>query len=360
VKAFQDTALNEFMVHTHEGKETIILRDLKKKPVEYRDEELPAAEAAKVTSMRQQLEEYNEALFNTFIDIPTLEKGYIESLGSGRDDVRHSISHHHKRVYRVFNNSSFYQGGRFYGGWWQNIPKRYRKDIFIDDQSTVEVDYKSIHIMLLYAKLGLDMDEEIKGEDAYTINIPFTNDEEEARRLGKQLLLICVNAKDEKAALKAFRSLLVDEGYGKQAVSLKDKDLLPLIQLLKDKHPKIQDSFCSGAGIYLMNLDAEIASLVLDECLYMNILPLIIHDSFIVKTFDEYVLRQLMTQAVKSVVTATNVKMSLTKNEDLYLSEFLETEELDTLKTSRYKHRLNLWSKQGRARKQYHENETIP
>ena len=360
VKAFQDAALNEFMVHTHEDKETIILRDMKKKPLEYRDKELPAAEAAKVTSMRQQLKEYNEALFNTFIDIPTLEKGYIESLGSRRDDVRHSISHHHKRVYRVFNNSSFYQGGRFYGSWWQNIPKRYRKDIFIDDQSTVEVDYKSIHIMILYAKLGLDLDEEIKGEDAYTINIPFTNDEEEARRLGKQLLLICVNAKDEKAAIKAFRSLLVDEGYGKQAVSLKDKDLLPLIQLLKDKHPKIQDSFCSGAGIYLMNLDAEIASLVLDECLYMNILPLIIHDSFIVKTFDEYVLRQLMTQAVKSVVTATNVKVSLTKNEDLYLSEFVETEELDTLKTSRYKHRLNLWSKQGRARKQYHENETIP
>ena len=360
VKAFQDAALNEFMVHTHEDKETIILRDMKKKPLEYRDKELPAAEAAKVTSMRQQLKEYNEALFNTFIDIPTLEKGYIESLGSRRDDVRHSISHHHKRVYRVFNNSSFYQGGRFYGSWWQNIPKRYRKDIFIDDQSTVEVDYKSIHIMILYAKLGLDLDEEIKGEDAYTINIPFTNDEEEARRLGKQLLLICVNAKDEKAAIKAFRSLLVDEGYGKQAVSLKDKDLLPLIQLLKDKHPKIQDSFCSGAGIYLMNLDAEIASLVLDECLYINILPLIIHDSFIVKTFDEYVLRQLMTQAVKSVVTATNVKVSLTKNEDLYLSEFVETEELDTLKTSRYKHRLNLWSKQGRARKQYHENETIP
>ena len=123
VKAFQDAALNEFMVHTHEDKETIILRDIKKKPVEYRDEELPAAEAAKVTSMRQQLKEYNEALFNTFIDIPTLEKGYIESPGSGRDDVRHSISHHHKRVYRVFNNSSFDQGGRFYGGWWQNIPK---------------------------------------------------------------------------------------------------------------------------------------------------------------------------------------------------------------------------------------------
>ena len=55
VRAFQEAALNEFMVHTHEDKETIILRDIKKKPVEYRDKELPATEAAKVTSMRQQL-----------------------------------------------------------------------------------------------------------------------------------------------------------------------------------------------------------------------------------------------------------------------------------------------------------------
>jgi len=353
VKAFLDAALNEFMIHTHENKETIILRDTNKEPVEYKDDELPAAQAAKVTSMRQQLKEYNEALFNTFIEIPTLEKGFIENLKSGRDEVRHSISHHHKHVYRVFNNSSFDQGGRFYGGWWQNIPKRYRKDIFIDDQDTVEVDYKSIHIMLLYAKLGLDMAEELKGEDAYTINIPFTRDDEEARRLGKELLLRSVNAKDEKATLNTFRNFLVNEGYGKQAVSLKNEDLLPLIQALRDKHPKIRDSFCSGAGIHLMNLDAEIASLVLGDCLHANILPLIIHDSFIVNSFDEYVLRQIMKEAVKTVVSATDVKMSLTKNEDLYLSDFLETEERDRLRTTRYKHRLNLWSKQGRTRRQY-------
>ena len=353
VKAFLDAALNEFMIHTHENKETIILRDTNKEPVEYKDDELPAAQAAKVTSMRQQLKEYNEALFNTFIEIPTLEKGFIENLKSGRDEVRHSISHHHKHVYRVFNNSSFDQGGRFYGGWWQNIPKRYRKDIFIEDQPTVEVDYKSLHIMLLYAKLGLDMDEELKGEDAYTINIPFTRDDEEARRLGKELLLRSVNAKDEKATLNTFRNFLVNEGYGKQAVSLKNEDLLPLIQALRDKHPKIRDSFCSGAGIHLMNLDSEIASIVLDDCLQANILPLIIHDSFIVNSFDEYVLRQIMKEAVKTVVSAADVKMSLTKNEDIYLSGFLETEERDRLRTTRYKHRLNLWSKQGRTRRQY-------
>jgi hypothetical protein len=60
-----------------------------------------------------------------------------------------------------------------------------------------------------------------------------------------------------------------------------------------------------------------------------------------------------MKEAVKTVVSAADVKMSLTKNEDLYLSGFLETEERDRLRTTRYKHRLNLWSKQGRTRRQY-------
>ena len=121
---------------------------------------------------------------------------------------------HHKHIHRVFNNSGFDMGGRFYGGWWQNIPKAYRQDIFIDDQSTIEVDFKSLHILLLYGLEGLDMDKALQGEDAYTINIPFENEPEQARKLGKLLLLIAINAKDDRTALQAFRSILVDEGYG--------------------------------------------------------------------------------------------------------------------------------------------------
>jgi hypothetical protein len=302
--------------------------------------------------MREQLAFYNDALANTFIDIPTLDKQYIESEKAG-SVVRHAISDHHKHIHRVFNNSSFDMGGRFYGGWWQNIPKAYRKDIFIDNQSTIEVDFKSLHILLLYGLEGLDMDEALQGEDAYTIHIPFENEPEQARKLGKLLMLISINAKDEKAALQAFRSTLVDEGYGGGVTSLKDKDLLPLINALRDKHPKIAHKFCSNAGINLMNLDADVASFVLEECLIQDYIPLIMHDSFIViDTFEEG-LKPAMKDAIEHVTQSGNPSFSIKKNDSLYLSVFHEKEEADAYRSSRYKVRLAKWKKLGRKRKKH-------
>ena len=40
-----------------------------------------------------------------------------------------NVSHHDKFVRRIFNNSSFADGGRFYGGWWQRIDGEHRKNI---------------------------------------------------------------------------------------------------------------------------------------------------------------------------------------------------------------------------------------
>ena len=38
-----------------------------------------------------------------------------------------------QQVHRVFNRSSFDNGGRFYGPWWQQCPKAWRREIFIND-----------------------------------------------------------------------------------------------------------------------------------------------------------------------------------------------------------------------------------
>src|SRR5665213_2823864 len=54
------------------------------------------------------------------------------------------------RLYRVFNNGSFKEGGRFYGGWWQGIPSRYRQYITIDGHTTWEYDYSYLHPAMLY------------------------------------------------------------------------------------------------------------------------------------------------------------------------------------------------------------------
>ncbi len=60
-----------------------------------------------------------------------------------------------KSVYRVFNNGSLKQGGRFYGAWWTGAPSIVRKYITIKGKPTRELDYSGIHIHLLYVLTGM-------------------------------------------------------------------------------------------------------------------------------------------------------------------------------------------------------------
>ena len=61
------------------------------------------------------------------------------------------------QLHRVFNQGSFSLGGRFYGGWWQNIPAECRAAITINGDPTIEMDYPRLHPTLLYDELGLEM-----------------------------------------------------------------------------------------------------------------------------------------------------------------------------------------------------------
>ena len=89
-----------------------MLRDENKKAVDdYQDNEM-------TTFSRSLLAEYNALLANTHIDIFDLDKPVIE-IGSGSKTMRLAITQQDKFVRRIFNNSRWDQGGRFYGGWWQ-------------------------------------------------------------------------------------------------------------------------------------------------------------------------------------------------------------------------------------------------
>ena len=58
-----------------------------------------------------------------------------------------------KWLYKVFNES-FEKGGRFYGGFWQEIPSAYRSRLTIDHCITYEIDFSSLHAAILYLKEG--------------------------------------------------------------------------------------------------------------------------------------------------------------------------------------------------------------
>ena len=49
------------------------------------------------------------------------------------------------RLHRVFNSRDWTEGGRFYGPWWQSVPKPFRKHIRINGKHTCEWDYSALH-----------------------------------------------------------------------------------------------------------------------------------------------------------------------------------------------------------------------
>ena len=104
---------------------------------------------------------YNELLRKTFIDIQELETPRIKLKGDKLRKKRNkptyvNISHHDKFTRRIFNNGSFDEGGRFYGGWWQRIDSSERRRIRLNNAPSKEMDYSALHVILAYAKVNED------------------------------------------------------------------------------------------------------------------------------------------------------------------------------------------------------------
>ena len=56
---------------------------------------------------------------------------------------------------RKFTNGTFDSRGRFYGGWWMDVPREYPKFIKTLSKPTAELDYSTLHPTILYLKEGL-------------------------------------------------------------------------------------------------------------------------------------------------------------------------------------------------------------
>ena len=93
-------------------------------------------------------------------------------------------------LYRVFNDTDFTNGGRFYGGWWQVIPSEYRTRIRINEKRTVELDFGTLHPTMLYSEVGLK-----PPEDSYQIGLfPRSSSGMNSLEAYRQLVKRCFNA----------------------------------------------------------------------------------------------------------------------------------------------------------------------
>ncbi len=189
-----------------------------------------------------------------------------------------------KSLYRVFNRNSFTLGGRFYGGSYQVLPKEFRPHIKINNAPTVELDYAAHHIRIAYHL------EDIEYQDDPYLAI---SDNPGERQLFKQLLLVIINAETEAAAMSGFRDKI--RGNAKYKLEdLNNSTIKPLINRVKEAHPRIADYFHSGAGRRLQNLDSQITEGILMIMTKEGIPCLPIHDSYIVPVQHEKQLREVM------------------------------------------------------------------
>lgn len=269
--------------------ETVILKDKNKELIDY-------AENSTVSQMRANLKVINDRIEKSFIglcvDDDCLARIREELKREASEDegkIRKVIDFSKKKLRRIFNNSSFEEGGRFYNGWWQEIPSKYRKHIRIDDMGTCEIDFSGLHINMLYAIEGLPL----PTEDVYTLDgIPI-----DARGMLKTILQILLNAENEKKALTAICKMFPrrehPEVFASRVITHKK-----IMAAFKDKHRALSKYFCSGYGVKLQFVDSQIAEEVLLMLAEKDIVALPVHDSFIVQRIHRNELVEAMNEAV--------------------------------------------------------------
>ncbi|WP_217352195.1 hypothetical protein, partial [Ruegeria sp. HKCCA5763] len=99
------------------------------------------------------------------------------------------------------------------------------------------------------------------------------------RKLVKLLILMALNAKNERSAYSAFRDA---SPVGSIAKSMKNAELRLVLDAAIKKHPFLEEDLCADRGISLMNTDSLMASMVIRHFTRQRIPVLCIHDSFLI------------------------------------------------------------------------------
>lgn len=261
-----------------------------------------------IVEMRQQVQEYNTLLWQTFIDIPTREEPVIEQpywdKKAGKMKIRRvKLSQDNKFVRRVFYRADWSLGGRFHGGWWQSIKEDWRKQIYINDETTIEVDYSGLHVNLLYGLQRIQP----PLEDHYALEhllLDFTAGEQ--RKVVKGIVLNAINAATVK---KAFQAYQADQPSGSRQRKLKHKQLHLLLDAFIEKHPTLGDSLGTDKGVELMNVDGRITTKIINHFTKKNIPVLTIHDSYVIPDVHSGELRTIMNKAVTEELNGFKINL---------------------------------------------------
>jgi hypothetical protein len=208
----------------------------------------------------------------------TYERHY--DFKEGRSNLRLSGS---KQLYRAFSGEDG-RGGRLYGPWVQGVPSALRQHLTINGRPTVELDYGSMQLVLLYAMHGIP----VPDGDLYVIP-------GQLRETMKMVLTVSVGAKTKSSALDAIRKKL----QGDNTVSHRPGDAERYYNAFWGFHNVVypHEGLANQVWAELQYADSQIALRVLRYMLEQNIPAIPIHDSFVVQAQHKQQLEQAMQRA---------------------------------------------------------------
>lgn len=187
-----------------------------------------------------------------------------------------------KATMRLVYNGGPVRIGRIYSRF-QNMPRRLRAELTINGQSTVELDYKANHLMMLLA-----------GEIDPLPNDPYTDIAllaSTTRDKVKEFFTTSLGANNEETAFNALKSKRVNR---QQFNVLKDATLALF--------PSIERALFKDVGAMLQSLEGQIALDIMYEGTKVGIPVLPVHDSFItLTTHEEWLREQMYVQWMKHV-----------------------------------------------------------
>lgn len=196
---------------------------------------------------------------------------------------------------RFFNNGSFEQGGRLFGGFWQAIPKAERHGaIRIGDEEIAVLDYSQMGIRLLYALEGLPA----PVGDAYSPPAPhywgsLLPVKPYWPREGMKKILNAMLCRVGALKRMPRGTRLLFAAYS-HLRGIKAGDVA---DALADYHRPVRHRFFVGYGLQLMHVESKILIDVLQTLNSEGITALPIHDAVIVAAPDKPRAAQVMRDA---------------------------------------------------------------
>ncbi len=191
------------------------------------------------------------------------------------------------KLVRIFNGTRT-RGGRFYRGWWQQLPGSIRSTIFINGSPVYEHDFTACHFRLAYFAL--------KANDATTLPPdPFTLPglEPQMRKVVKLAVNILFNARNYRSALGAIAAKF-DAGDWDERVGI----AADVIARIKVAYPGMAALWHSGCGGALQFIDSQIMLSCLEQLTARGIVALGVHDSIVVAVQHRDVLIEIMERTL--------------------------------------------------------------